>query len=79
MNKLLDLIAKKLSERIDLWNITKLHLGPGDVIVLRTKKICSQQIHDQIVRQISRVFPGVKAIVLDSDMDISIVSTTETI
>lgn len=47
-------------------------LGPGDIVVIRSKSILSQNAFARIKSKAEEVFPGAKTVVLDGGLDIEI-------
>lgn len=62
------------SELVMLFaEVRRLHLQPGDVVVLRTLGVLpSRETLDEVIRRLQETFPGHKCVVLHSDFDIGV-------
>ena len=60
------------------YRVGKLSLAPGDVLVAKVDTVLSLAQHDYIRQNLSASLPeGVKALVLDSRMDLSILTKAD--
>jgi hypothetical protein len=66
-------------ETPQIEDIRRLHLDPGDVIVLKVQHPLTQAQADRMVQRMRAVLPGHKCLVLDHDVDLTVVSAGPTI
>ncbi|WP_316234651.1 hypothetical protein [Bradyrhizobium sp. SZCCHNR1020] len=52
--------------------MAKLDLGPNDIVVLKSKSRLGARQADDIRAVWGKHFPGIKCVVLDDDMDLSV-------
>lgn len=73
------LIQPKILEKIQLeiFRVVKIDVGPGDVIVLKSKFQLSQKYYDHIMDVAKENFPDHKVVILEEGMDIQVVSKGE--
>ena len=59
------------------FDIAKLHLGPDDILVCRAKGTLSPQVASAIRDQLLNVAPKQKVMVIDSNLELSILTRAE--
>ncbi len=79
MKRLIDRLTKRFAAAvakeigIQVFEIAKLDLKPGDRIILRTKKVLSEKAYENIQASAEQIFPGHQVIVLEEGLGIEIV------
>lgn len=66
-----------MSKSIDIEDIKRVHLNPGDVLVIQVDKPISSATHKRIKELLHDVWPDNKAVVLDAGIDLEVVEAYE--
>lgn len=60
-------------EHLEVQDVTRVALRPGDVIVLRTRRRASYEVCVRLMDQCRLIWPDNKVVVLDPDYDLEVV------
>ncbi len=67
-----------MDEVMDNLHIAKLHLTPGDVLVVQTDRRTTPEIDKRIRDRLSDFLPqGVKALIIDNSIQLSVITRSE--
>ncbi len=83
MKKLIDYFAKRFAEaladglKVQMFQIAKADLKPGDKIILRTQNELSDLAYEHLQNSMKAHFPGHDVIILEEGLDIGFIGSQE--
>lgn len=75
LDRLVELVASKIAERVEpkLFTISKIVVEPGDVIVLRSKRVISAEAAARLLHTFKSTLPQLaKVILLEEGLELGV-------